>query len=37
MAALRAWHRLDVSVGESVDDLAQMEQIAKAAEVAIIG
>jgi hypothetical protein len=40
MAALRARHRLDVSVVESVDDLAQMEQIAEAAEagrLAIIG
>jgi hypothetical protein len=41
MAALRARHRLGVSVVESVDDLAQMEQIAEAAEamhrLAIVG
>jgi hypothetical protein len=32
MAALLARHRLDVSAGESVDDLAQMEQIAESTE-----
>jgi hypothetical protein len=31
MAALRARHRLDVSAVESVNDLAQMEQIAEPA------
>jgi len=32
MTALLAAHRLDVSAVESVDDLAQMEQIAESAE-----
>jgi hypothetical protein len=32
MAALLARHRLDVSAGEGVDDLAQVEQIAESAE-----
>jgi hypothetical protein len=34
MAAPLARHRLDVSAVESVDDLAQMEQIAESAEAA---
>jgi hypothetical protein len=33
MAALLARHRLDVSAVESVDDLAQVEQIAQPAEI----
>ena len=33
MTALLARHRLDVSVVESVDDLAQVEQIAESAEI----
>jgi len=33
MAALLARHRLDVSAVESVDDLAQVEQIAESAEI----
>jgi hypothetical protein len=33
MTALLALHRLDVSVVESVDDLAQVEQIAESAEI----
>jgi hypothetical protein len=33
MSALLARHRLDVSVVESVDDLAQVEQIAEPAEI----
>jgi hypothetical protein len=41
MAALRARHRLDRSAAESVDDLAQMKQIADPAEakhrLAVIG
>jgi hypothetical protein len=33
MAALLAGHRLDVSVAESVDNLAQLEQVAESAEI----
>ena len=35
MAALIARHRLDVSAAESVDDLAQVEQIAESAEIVV--
>jgi hypothetical protein len=37
MAALLARRRLNVSAVESVDDLAQMEQIAESAEIVVTG
>jgi hypothetical protein len=33
MTALLTWYRLDASAVESVDDLAQVKQIAKSAEI----